>query len=490
MANLWYVGATLGVLASMSGTTGKQLFRFSELQSRKGTKMSAWTAKVSRATALLLNVAVGPLIDMASYAFAPQSLIAPLGALDVVWNTLSAPCTLGEKLTPMTLAGVAIVFGGAVTTSIVGGKHDGNYTVEEMEDTLVRWRTLIYLLCVAAWILFNIKVLMPRSASARGEPWTSGDPLRGLSLGVTAGSLSGNMWCVKAFVEIVQASIVNDAGEYWAHWLPYVVLVGAVFFAVSNLFFLDKAMREYEALFMGAVFEGSLILSASVSGFVVFDEWSTMSTAQIAGYWTSLGLIIAGIHMVAKDAVRKAKEAASDSAADVEEGASDGEPQASPTLCGVPAEVAGGRGDASASGAAITSYSWDASREGTPVKPQGAPVGDAPPVQPPRSPSPALKRGAQATPPSRAVGFSPAAGAEAQALDASSIALEEHPSHSPGSSPSRGSRIRVLCGKREARGSAQMRAPLFGDVDVGEGAPDEEGAASGGEDAAGESSMA
>ncbi|CAK0865646.1 unnamed protein product, partial [Prorocentrum cordatum] len=273
----------------------------------QGTKVSLYTAKVTRAAALALNTAVGPLIDMASYAFAPQSLIAPLGALDIVWNTMTAPCTLGEKLTPRTLLGCALIFSGAAATSIVGGKHDGTYTVEQIQDFILHWRTgtLAYMLCLAAWLLFNICVLIPRSASPKGEPWTSGDPLRGLSLGMTAGSLSGNMFCVKAFVEIVQGSIENRSGEYWAHWLPYLLLVGAVFFAVSNLFFLDRAMREYEALFMGAVFEGSVILAASISGCVVFGELSYMSTGGIVVYWCGLAIILIGIRLVARDAVRK-----------------------------------------------------------------------------------------------------------------------------------------------------------------------------------------
>merc|ERR1719343_2007132 len=304
----------------MTGTTGKQLFRFSELQHRKGTKVSLYTAKVTRVAAFVINTVLGPLIDMASYAFAPQSMIAPLGALDIVWNTMTAPCTLGETLTPRTLVGCALIFSGATATSFVGGKHDGTYTVEQIQDYILHWRTFVYLLCLAVWLLFNICVLIPRSASPRGEPWTSGDPWRGLSLGMTAGSLSGNMFCVKAFVEIVQGSIENRSGEYWAHWLPYLLLVCAVFFAVSNLYFLDKAMREYEALFMGAVFEGSVILAASVSGCVVFDELSYMDTWGIVVYWFALATILVGIRTVARDAVRKAREEVDEASAAAADG--------------------------------------------------------------------------------------------------------------------------------------------------------------------------
>merc|ERR1719343_1453000 len=103
----------------MTGTIGKQLLRFSELLKLKGL---TYNSKVARATGLFLNTICGPILDMTSYMFASQSLIAPLGALDIVWNTLSAPFTLGEKLNKTLVFGVVLITGGAFGTSFFG-KH-------------------------------------------------------------------------------------------------------------------------------------------------------------------------------------------------------------------------------------------------------------------------------------------------------------------------------------------------------------------------------
>merc|ERR1740129_1883561 len=100
------------------------------------------------------------------------------------------------------------------------------------------------------------------------------------------------MFCVKAFVEVCQGSIRDKNPAYWAHWFPYGLFAGAVVFALSNLYFLIKATREYEALFTGAVFEGSLITSACISGAVVFSELERLEPWQIATYWTAiLGIV-------------------------------------------------------------------------------------------------------------------------------------------------------------------------------------------------------
>mmetsp|Transcript_20634 Transcript_20634/g.57465 ORF Transcript_20634/g.57465 Transcript_20634/m.57465 type:complete len:426 (-) Transcript_20634:176-1453(-) len=298
MASLVWFGALLGIIASMSGTAGKQLLRFSELQKVKGTRASIALSKSALAIGLALNIVIGPLVDMASYAFAPQSIIAPLGGLDVVWNTLSAPCTLGEVLTPSLLLGCALIGGGATATSCVGSHEEQEYTLELLKDTFFREVVLAYIILLALWLAFNIVILIPRSAAPKGQPFASGDMVRGLSLGMTAGSIAGNMFCVKAFVEVVQASIAKGKAEYWLDWLPYVLFAGALFFATSNLYFLTKAMKEYEALFMGAVFEGSLIVSACISGCVVFDELKGMLWWEIMLYWIAVLVIIGGIAAV------------------------------------------------------------------------------------------------------------------------------------------------------------------------------------------------
>lgn len=315
MANLMFLGVGLAIFASMTGTIGKQLLRFSEINKQKGNKH---VAKVSLTVGLGLNTAVGPIVDMMSYMFAPQSLIAPLGGLDVVWNTLIAPCTLGEKLNKTVVFGVCLIAGGATGTSFFGNHEDKEYNLELVEKIFIRKTVLFYLVCLSLWLLFHILVLQPRSSAPKGEPWAPGDPIRGLSLGLTAGSIAGNMFCVKAFIELVQASIRDEESEIWAHWLPYTILLGAILFAVTNLIFLTKAMREYAALFMGAVFEGSLITSACVSGIVVFSDLEALETYQICLYFLALSCIVAGIFTVAMGCYRPEEAEAEEAASKVE----------------------------------------------------------------------------------------------------------------------------------------------------------------------------
>ena len=41
----------------------------------------------------------------------------------------------------------------------------------------------------------------------------------------------------------------------WSNWLPWALLAGALFFAITNVPYMARGMRQYEALFMVTVFQ-------------------------------------------------------------------------------------------------------------------------------------------------------------------------------------------------------------------------------------------
>mmetsp|Transcript_127957 Transcript_127957/g.255536 ORF Transcript_127957/g.255536 Transcript_127957/m.255536 type:complete len:473 (-) Transcript_127957:94-1512(-) len=282
MADLWPLGVSLEVLATLSGTAGKQLIRLSELWST----VNPHAAKVVFSFGMITNTVAGPILDMAAYSFAAQSLIAPFGGLDTIWNAALAPWLLKEKLTLNRLFACCVIFIGTVLSGVFGSHEERDYSVEVVHELLVSPRILYYLTCVAAWVAFNILVPMRRPR---------GDILRGLSLGVTAGSIAGNMFCVKAGVELIERSIWKGDSEVWRHWLTYATLLGAAFFALTNLIFMTRGLLEFEALFMVTIYEGAMIVSNCVSAGVVLRELHGLESWRVASYTLCVLLICLGM---------------------------------------------------------------------------------------------------------------------------------------------------------------------------------------------------
>lgn len=285
----WPLGVALELLSTVFGTIGKQMVRFAEIRKKQGRLRASKSYMVS---GLVLNTVVGPILDVSAYAFAPQSLLAPFGGMDVVWNTLIAPWTLNETVTPRRLLSVMLIFTATLVSVFPADHVDNPLPVEAFQDLLLSWRTAIYFVCFAAWMALNFFYLMrfPR-----------GGAVRGFALGATAGSIAGNLFCVKALSELIGTTI-SEGFEEWTHWGAYAALFGAIFFSVSNVSFMTKGLQENEALFMVPVYEGTMVVTNSLTAIVVLGELDSKPTWRLVQYIVCIAVIALAMRLLISDA--------------------------------------------------------------------------------------------------------------------------------------------------------------------------------------------
>lgn len=273
------VGVILAILAAVLGTTSKQLIAASEHYHTK------WMFFLGA----LLNMVVGPVVDALSYLFAPQVIVAPLACLDVILNALTARWTLrweGEVLTKAHCVGVLLVTLGAIGTSLAAEASERKWTVYDLEDQLLRVESLVFLSCelvvaVTALVLLRCKIFH--------------SVLRGLTLGVTAGLLMGNVFLAKGTLAILSATIETGESAAWKRATPYLLALFAVAGPVCGQFFMKKGLAEYKGVYMVTIFQGSHITIACLSGWVVMEEMTDAVWWRIVVYWCSVALIIGGL---------------------------------------------------------------------------------------------------------------------------------------------------------------------------------------------------
>lgn len=287
MSSLWLLGIGLELISTLSGTVGKQLIRWSELQKKMGNEKAG---KVALQIGLFISTVLVAISDLSAYAFAPQALLAPFAGLDIVWNILSAPYTLGEELTKKRISGIGLVFLGITISVFFSPKNERVYDDELVGELLASWRTLMYVLGFSAWFVFNRFVLMRRP---------DGDVLRGVSYGVTAGTLAGNMFFLKCLVELLKTSFGTGSGKVWINWpsciWSYLVLVGAPTVALTNVIYMAQGMKQYEALFMVTIYEGSMVCANAVSSWIVLSEFDGSPAWRILCYFACIGTIVLGM---------------------------------------------------------------------------------------------------------------------------------------------------------------------------------------------------
>jgi len=274
------IGIILAIAAAAIGTASKQLIASSEHLKRP----------LLFRLGLIMNVAVGPVVDASAYAFAPQVVVAPFACLDVIFNALTAPYTLSwqnERLEGVHLVGTALVSLGAVLTSVFANVDNKVYNVYELEAQLLfRPTSVVYILLeLIAIALANIALQKKLLSPA----------VRGISLGVVSGVLMGNVFFMKGIIGLIQTTA--ETGDYsaWRRLTPYFLAAFAAGGAVYGNVVMRKGLEEYKGVFMVTIFEGAHISAACMSGCVVMEELAGYPWWRYILYWLSVLMIIGGM---------------------------------------------------------------------------------------------------------------------------------------------------------------------------------------------------
>ena len=108
------IGVFMGIAASVLTCLGMTLQQSSLMS--PGEDVPVW--KQQRWLVGMGSIVVGSLVDFMSFGLAPQSLLAPLAALTLIWNLFLARQYLGEEFGSIELKATAMIFLGTVLVVI------------------------------------------------------------------------------------------------------------------------------------------------------------------------------------------------------------------------------------------------------------------------------------------------------------------------------------------------------------------------------------
>lgn len=270
----------------MCGCVGKLLVSYSARTRKKLLARGCYWCGIC------ITTLVGPVLDASAFSFAPQSIIAPLNGLDVCWTALLSPITLGDTLALSHYVGAILVTSGGGLTAVFGPHGAKIKTLEDAQSRLLDWPALVY----AAFFLVYFSLCCITLPS---RPVGVGDKPRGILLGVMAGGLAGNMYFTSCVTGLFRHSLETGDWRAWQHWLPYILLVGAIGVGLGNIPFITRGLQEYETLFMVTLFEGCHILFACLSGTMVLREMEDIQDSwQWIAFWASILQICVGLYVL------------------------------------------------------------------------------------------------------------------------------------------------------------------------------------------------
>ena len=246
------------------------------------------SARFVNIVGLVLCVLTG-VIDVVSYQFAPQSLLAPFSSASLAFNMLLAPVMHGEELTRHDATSTCLIITGLVLTIVAGqGITTRSYSPDELYRLGLQPLFLLAILVLLSLLvgLFLHIYLYERGSIPKSQVGTS------LSYPIAAGLLGGT----SVLVVKCQGELVRSIGLMSP--LPLTFTLFTLVVAGSQLLVNNRGLAQHSTLIVVPIFCSTFILSNASFGAIFFQDFVFFTAYQCYIYLAGLSICISGVLML------------------------------------------------------------------------------------------------------------------------------------------------------------------------------------------------
>ncbi|XP_007528701.1 magnesium transporter NIPA4 [Erinaceus europaeus] len=233
-----------------------------------------------------LTMAAGEVANFGAYAFAPATVITPLGALSVLISALLSSYLLGESLNLLGKLGCVICVAGSTVMVIHSPEEEKVTTVTEMASKLRDTGYIVFAVLLLVLSLVLIFVVAPRYGQRNILVYIAICSAIG-SFSVTA--VKGMGITIKNFFQGLP--VVR-------HPLPYILSLTLAVSLITQVNFLNKALDIFNTSLVFPIYYVFFTSVVLVSSIILLKEWHSMSAVAIVGTLSGFVTIILGVFML------------------------------------------------------------------------------------------------------------------------------------------------------------------------------------------------
>nr|XP_033338143.1 magnesium transporter NIPA2 [Megalopta genalis] len=288
----FYIG--LGLAISSSGFIGasfiikkKALIRLQRCGGLRASSGGFGYLKEWLWWAGLLSMAIGEAANFAAYAFAPASLVTPLGALSVLISAVLASKYLNEKLNLFGKIGCLLCILGSTMIVLHSPKDEEISTLNELVDKLKDPGYIIYILIVMLYSLLTIFYF--------GPVYGNQNILVYICLCSSVGSLTV-MSCKGLGLALKETITTNYNG--FTNWLTWVFLFSVILCISVQMNYLNRSLDLFETTIVTPIYYVIFTTLVIIASAILFREWENIGTEDILGCFCGFLTVIIAIFLL------------------------------------------------------------------------------------------------------------------------------------------------------------------------------------------------
>ncbi|XP_047633564.1 magnesium transporter NIPA4 [Phacochoerus africanus] len=233
-----------------------------------------------------LTMAAGEVANFGAYAFAPATVVTPLGALSVLISAIFSSYFLGECLNLLGKLGCVICVAGSTVMVIHAPEEEKITTIMEVAAKMKDTGYIVFAVLLLVFCLILIFIVAPRYGQ------------RNILIYIVICSVIGS-FSVSA-VKGLGITIKNffQGLPVVRHPLPYILSLILALSLSTQVNFLNRALDIFNTSLVFPIYYVFFTTTVVTSSVILFKEWHSLSAVDIAGTLSGFVTIILGVFML------------------------------------------------------------------------------------------------------------------------------------------------------------------------------------------------
>nr|XP_054754578.1 magnesium transporter NIPA2-like [Lytechinus pictus] len=233
-----------------------------------------------------LLLGLGELCNFMAYAFAPATLVTPLGALSVIVSAVLSSYCLNETLNLLGKIGCLLCIMGSIVVVLHTPTDEAGHTLSWLAKRLQSPPFISYVCLVVISCLVLIFAISPR--------WGQSNIIIYILICSLIGSLTV-MACKGVGIAIIQ---FFDGTNTLASPLTWILIILMIVFITIQMHYLNKSLDIFNTAVVTPIYYIFFTASVLVASSLFFQDWRRMTATDVIGALDGFGVVISGIFLL------------------------------------------------------------------------------------------------------------------------------------------------------------------------------------------------
>ncbi|KAJ6509965.1 DUF803-domain-containing protein [Mycena vitilis] len=231
----------------------------------------------------LMNV--GELGNFISYAWAPASVVAPLGTFALMANCVFAPLMLGERFRKRDILGMLIAVIGAATVVLASNASDTRLDPDALLVAISQLPFIVYT-CVYAVGMVVLSILSERKAGKQH-----------VFVDVGLCALFGGFTVLST--KAISTLLTMEWFEMFTKWITYPTIVVLALTGVGQIRYLNRALMRFDSKVVIPIQFVLFTMSAIVGSAILYGDFKKASFHQLVTFLYGCAATFTGVFIIA-----------------------------------------------------------------------------------------------------------------------------------------------------------------------------------------------